>query len=242
MKKKCKIKKTVPSALTLLFCVVLLLGGCGQESPGKGAVQESHFSIEISSTQETAEQVTLDLQVPKLSGIPNAAAINERIQSDVDGYISTVKDAVPTGESGITPAQQTPFGLYIRTTAYTDPSDTYVSLLLECSNYTGGSHGMNWNTAYNISKDGTLLNFDDLFSDADSGLAQIKQILQDKVNTAPADYYPSAAETIERADRFSFYLCENALVIWFDPYELAPYPGGIIQVEIPFDTLEGFLL
>jgi hypothetical protein len=38
-----------------------------------------------------------------------------------------------------------------------------------------------------------------------------------------------------------FYMTDDALVIFFDLYEIAPYASGIPTFEIPYDDLTDFL-
>lgn len=38
-----------------------------------------------------------------------------------------------------------------------------------------------------------------------------------------------------------FYLTPNALVLWFDPYETAPYSSGSIEVQLRFEKIKSLL-
>lgn len=225
--------------LAVILCTAALLSGC-DTAVTTGSISKN-LKIEIVNNQEDTENYVLDFQTPQIHGIENEDTLNQTIQEDIDGYIEEVKNC--SLDASADNALNAKCSLYIRTLQYVNKSGGYASLLLDCSNYTGGAHGMNWYQAYNINlKDGTLLTADQLFEDPQKGTAQLRQIVLDKIAEAPEDYFPSANEYVDGLETFQFFLTEGKLTLWFNPYELAPYAAGLITIQVPFEELDGFRL
>lgn len=58
------------------------------------------------------------------------------------------------------------------------------------------------------------------------------------------DYEQTVSERFDPVNVVSanWYLTSSGLVYYFAPYEIAPYRSGVIEVELPYERLEGLLL
>ena len=231
-------------SLTLLCLTLLLvLGGCSQK-PNQSSQGKENFKIALISDQQDTDTLILDLQYPQIQGVPNAEELNVSIKKDLDSAVKDVKSIAE--EYAANPEDwnlDTKISLCTRMTPYIDEKQGVASILMEYSNYTGGAHGTNWNKAYTFfQKDGKLCKAQDLFSDPQSGMTQLRQAVLDKISQEPEMYYPSAAEYVNGLETFDYYIYEDTLVLWFNPYDLAPYAAGLITIELPFKNLDGFIL
>ena len=56
----------------------------------------------------------------------------------------------------------------------------------------------------------------------------------------PLLYWDDAIEIVRESVSFDspFYLNEDGVVIYFGPYELAPYAAGFVEIVVPYEELE----
>lgn len=129
--------------------------------------------------------------------------------------------------------------------------DTHVlSLIFDVSKDTGGIHAdlTRLSRSYN-SDTGELLTLSNIAKNAD----QLKTFLKNYViGLAAGDEYKENGESIlfddfettigELIDNGSnWYFNDNGLVIYANPYDIAPYSSGVLKFEIPYSTLEEFM-
>ena len=114
----------------------------------------------------------------------------------------------------------------------------FISLTQNRYQYTGGAHGMNWLTASNVNlQTGRDDQLSDLFvTDADyrGFLNQFVRREGSKRN------YPLWGFNGIRPDS-SFYLTKEGIVLFFQPYEIAPYSEGVVRMLVPYGDLAGML-
>lgn len=63
-----------------------------------------------------------------------------------------------------------------------------------------------------------------------------KQIKQSTTN-----YYPKAEEIVNSQKDHQFFLEKDHLVVYFQPYEIAPFYEGFTEFRIPYNTLRNEL-
>ena len=104
--------------------------------------------------------------------------------------------------------------------------------------YAGGAHGMNWLTASNVN---LQTGRDDQLSDLFVGDTDYRGILSQFVRRVGAKRnYPLWSFDGIRPDA-SFYLTDEGIVLFFQPYEIAPYSEGVVRILIPYRELSGIL-
>lgn len=127
------------------------------------------------------------------------------------------------------------------TTSVSDTSrmEYYITAKTEANQYTGGAHGM-YNRAYfnADTRTGDLIDESRLFkSDAKPALTKLmKELLPKQKNSAGDLITLLDPESI--APNNNFYFTPTGIVYVFNPYEVAPYSDGIIQLEISYDRLK----
>jgi Protein of unknown function (DUF3298) len=117
----------------------------------------------------------------------------------------------------------------------------FYSLRYHQSCYTGGAHPNSWSKHWIVNKkSGNILNYEDIFHDnADQKLKALldKAILkQFKVNNLNdilfSKDYPVSKD---------IFLRKNGVVFQYDPYEIAPYSTGPIEIFIPYRKIHALL-
>jgi len=103
--------------------------------------------------------------------------------------------------------------------------------------FSGGAHGMygTFHTCVDL-ETGRKLAFADIFApDSENALtAIIKRII---ANEAEGDYFDSE---IKPSD--NFYFNGEGVTFVYNPYEIAPYYVGIVEILVPFDEIAPLLL
>ncbi len=110
-------------------------------------------------------------------------------------------------------------------------------LVISDNNYQffGGAHGINWINYYNIDlKNRQLLNISDVFTDTLELKNLIYKFLKKKNITLLV-----SEENMSLTD--NFYICGSSIHFVYNPYEIAPYTAGVIDVKFDFKKLLKYL-
>ena len=130
--------------------------------------------------------------------------------------------------------------------------EAVVSLISLSSLYSGGTHPISVQVAYNLDIDNQrILRLEDVIEEkAAPELARMvregvdgKFAVIDGGNGLFADYGDTISNSMIYGNMTPYwYLNDVGLVIFYNQYELGPYAAGIIKVELPYEDLEGILL
>lgn len=126
--------------------------------------------------------------------------------------------------------------------------DGIVSFLFTVASYQGGAHGnvAIMSETFDL-RDGTRITADTLFTaDEEEYTSRIKQYIlaemDDNAKNNDSLYFDNYAELLEATyDKEAFVLTEDSLHVYFQVYDLAPYAGGSIQFDIPYEYLKDIL-
>lgn len=121
----------------------------------------------------------------------------------------------------------------------------FISLIFNYYEYSGGAHGNYSSFGININTNtGNLLSLEEVIDERyfPELALLIEKKLKDKYNVnklTDAGFFDDKIEIdLER----NFYFTPHSMVIGFDPYEIAPYSMGIIEVELLFSEVEQFFV
>ena len=112
--------------------------------------------------------------------------------------------------------------------------------------YTGGAHGMKTTQYYVIDLESQkLLRIDDFLKDYQGDL--IRDYIYDELrNYSGLNKNQPLSEGIYLNDEpeltFNFFINEDGLCLHWDPYEIAPYSEGAIQVTLPWKKIRPLLM
>lgn len=101
--------------------------------------------------------------------------------------------------------------------------------------YTGGAHGNPYSLTYNIDlltgKDVKLVDF---LKRNNLNLIEVEKVIKTKINNNPDNYFQAEYGFQNLAEDQHYYLTENELVIYFQPYAIAPYSTGMPEFKIKY--------
>ncbi len=191
----------------------------------------------------------IEITYPRLSGLSNKsveekinAFLEEEFLKSVEWYEEFVSmiDSIPTieYEYGLYFSFETGFDIKLL-------SNNYFSVVLNHYEFTGGAHGHFYSMGYTFDlSTGELLSLDKIIKP--NSVNQLIRICEQKI----LEMY--AAKSLSDAGLFEdqldltldqdYYLLPDALVFQFDPYEIAPYSMGNIEVALPFYEIKEHII
>ena len=112
--------------------------------------------------------------------------------------------------------------------------------------YNGGAHGMKLNRFYVLDMESLrMIKIDDLFKDY-QGDETRKVIYEELRNYSKLEENQSLSEGIYLTDEpelsFNFFLTQEGLGLHWDPYEIAPYSEGSIDIVVPWRKIRPLML
>nr|WP_275980235.1 RsiV family protein [Halalkalibacter alkaliphilus] len=84
-------------------------------------------------------------------------------------------------------------------------------------------------------KTGTIYELKDLFKPDSDYVKVISDIIEKQIQAEPQHYFPDQYKGIQPDQ--PFYVDENSLTIYFEPYEIAAYAFGFPSFTIPFKEI-----
>lgn len=179
----------------------------------------------------------------------NAEKINATIiklyEKMIERASKEIKDNYTEEESNNTEIQEgnSPYG-YTDEAGYTVTynTDRYLSLLIDGYNYMGGAHGMPYREVliFNL-ETGEEVKADQLFA-IDKAEFQQKKIaaFEAAIKKEPEMFWEDALEIVKSTKDFyekGYYLTDQGVVFYYNPYDLAPYAAGFVEVTVPYSDI-----
>jgi len=169
---------------------------------------------------------------PQLEGLSNPNVqhqVNEKLKK-----LSNVKP-IPANEQ----LEYTYDGDF-EVTAFMNPL-----LVMELNGYNypfGAAHGMPSKQYVHINiQSGQMFDLKDLFKPGSNYVSELNAIIAQQIKDDPQyDYvFPDSFKTIKEDQ--PFFVTQDALHIYFEPYEIAPYVAGFPTFTIPFSQIMGLI-
>lgn len=199
--------------------------------------------ISCKETKYKNDYINVDIKLPMLSYKKNINT-EKRVNSLIEGQIISYKNQIEKQAKKFYEESQKENLHFIPFEAVVDYETTFInnkllSLPINFYSYTGGAHGITLKEAYNFDlESGDRLKLNHIFK-ADSNYKDIiKEFIKTSIEENPDVYFDDAIDVINKLnDNTPFYITKNSLIIYYEPYEIAPYSSGIREFEIPFFTL-----
>jgi hypothetical protein len=205
-------------------------------------------AIEYYDESEDSSTV-IEITYPKLWGMEEETIeikinsfLEEEFLKSIEWYeeFIAVQDSFPSieYEAGMFFSFETGFDIKLL-------NESYLSLVLNHYEFTGGAHGNFYSMGYTFDlKSGDLITLDEIIKA--NSIPEITKLCERKL----LEMYesPSISETgifedyIELTVEQDFHLLPNALVFQFDPYEIAPYSMGNIEIILPYEEINNYLI
>ncbi len=168
------------------------------------------------------------------------------VESTVDAYLAEVRTNFVTffAEGGDLSFMSPPWELSVDYAIY-NYSEDILSLQFLVYEYTGGVHGnLTFRTfTFDVDED-TLLTLEDFFADGVVPWAEIGVYVQNDLAVQLGDFSDAdwvASGTGENPDNYqNFAATPEGLIVFFPPYQVAPYAAGPMTVVIPWENLSGY--
>lgn len=191
----------------------------------------------------------IEITYPQVLGISDSvieykinSLLEEEFLKSVEWYEEFVSmlDSVPTMEytAGMFFSFETGFDIKL-------VSESFLSIVLNQYEFTGGAHGNYYSIGYNFDlTTGNLITVENVLNAESLSFisrlceVKIKQIYE-AVSLTDAGLFEDRIELTTDQD---FYLLKDAIVFQFDPYEIAPYAMGNIEVPVYYEEISEFLL
>ena len=184
-----------------------------------------------------------------------AQAFNDTIQRQLV-RILTAKDTVmgvkEAGELFLTQYKSdkqqfegmTPYQIQIVDTILLE-NDALISLQRSGTEYLGGAHSVSWATFMNFkASDGTFFPQEELFTDMGKILEVAEKHFRETFNISDGENLSENGFMFQN-DIFSLPknigFDQNYLILLYNPYEIAPYSTGILEVKIPLSEVNPWL-
>lgn len=118
----------------------------------------------------------------------------------------------------------------------------FISIVSEDYEYTGGAHGSTVRLAKNVDTlTGITLTLADLFED-NAYKSTLDRMILEAVENNPDEYSDLWEKPqIKDSNQTDFYISEQGLVVFYQPYDLSYYARGFVEFTFPFDEISGYM-
>lgn len=122
-----------------------------------------------------------------------------------------------------------------------------LSLIENCSEYTGGAHGDYGSIGYTFDvQSGKILALEDLLTDKEGFYTKATDYITDNLYELYGEgLFPEYKQTVSDSWTGEFdikyYLDASGIVIIYNPYEIGPYAMGAARVTLPYPMFEEYL-
>jgi hypothetical protein len=186
-----------------------------------------------------------DIKIPQLTGLKNndmQETLNNEFKKTMERCSTTVIEAYT--ENKAANDDYTWSASEALTFRISKKNKKTLSIVFEGVSYNGGAHGMPYRFAYTIdTAGGKVLTLADILKNKN-----YQNSLQQKINDLrvknPAMYgdlfsddmlFGEKGKMIQLPDEKQFYIEDGKLVIFYAPYEIAPYSRGFVTFTIPLN-------
>ncbi len=217
-------------------------------STAQVALKSSNLSIsskyfthyeEFKDEEMDVVSVSANYIVPQFHGLKDKAsedAINSELSVAVDeaaAEIFQVAEEMNTEEYKYNYSYDQDF-------FFLDTRNNVIPILISGYYYSGGAHGTPYETILNLDLNkSAILELSDIFADKNYEQVLIKEM--NDLRAENPEYYNEDVSEVENLDNTSFYFWNDKLVIFYQPYDLAPYVYGFIEFEIPVESISDIL-
>ena len=206
---------------------------------------QSEVKVSTKEVKDSKEAYKINLQIPVLEGIQDTkiqTSINTFIEKDALAFAEEIK--IQGLEFAIDSKKQ---GWKVRPyEASTSYKVTYKQkniVSIACTYYrdTLGAHGNSEIKTFNFDLNtGKQLALKDLFDENENYLSVINGEIQKQIKLNPTEYFSEKDQGFVsiRSDQ-PFGIEDGNVIIYFAPYEIAPYSTGAPQFKLPFSLFKG---
>ncbi len=201
-------------------------------SPDGTAINPAEETDKVRISEKN-EHYTIDAVYPKVT----SDAISTYFKSYVEGEVTQFKNDT----SWVNDVGSASEGMLSLSISYeVVKSSTVQNYIFSESSYTGGAHGLQVRRTFSFDKGGQLLSISGLFTNGMDGLSAFSKLVQKELlkrENAQSDWIADGASPKEENYQ-AFVVTDEGLTVLFDPYQVAPYAEGNIDIAIPVSSFK----
>ena len=172
-----------------------------------------------------------------------AAKINEIINADLQNDIIYEREMAADMEEWAADGLTSSLTGEVSSIYYFN--ERFISYTQRSYDYTGGAHGMPYWVPYNFDLEtGEQLILSNIVANSEEEFKEIVTAQFEKMyEVDPGIYWEDAVDNVYEWTTLEspFYLKEDGLVIYYGPYDLAPYAAGFQEIVVPYDLLNLYI-
>lgn len=225
------MKKIGIFLLVCMFTACTVPNNTTRDTDNNTSERNISGEVTVGSVQEESEFYTLSVEYP----MTDNEEVNENVIMFINNYIAEFTEVAESSQEEIPYTLSIDFDIH----SY---SDEIYSFVFDVYEYIGGAHGDGFVVTKTFnSNTGEQLYLDDVFSDNDQFLEQLSANAMPLLEYIIDEYSDpdwvrdGTAPVLENYERFA--LSDEYLMIFFNPYQVAPYSEGVIEIKIPLDDL-----
>ncbi|HHV72498.1 MAG TPA: DUF4163 domain-containing protein [Clostridia bacterium] len=212
----------------------------------QGFLEKNGIKIYTKTIKYKDAYAEVNLKIPVIEGMKNSEVMNQLNQAFEKKALDFKKESErmikevfeESKEQGRPPWTGS---VYTEYEALINDNET-MSISVTYYQYTGGAHGNYYKETVNLDlvNEKELL-LKELFAESDI----YKQVLTDAIikqmNKDRDNLFPETLTDFKATDDLKFCLTDEAIVFYFNPYEIAPYASGIVEYKVSYDSLKDVL-
>lgn len=203
---------------------------------------ESYQEEIYSKNQPDVVLYTIDLTWPIVDDFyPGSNLINTYVIEHQNANIAIAKQNAEDVEQWVAEGgvPGIPYDIQSSFNGYSYFDSHYISFILDEYEYMGGAHGMPYWVPFTFDLEtGEKLLILDIINNSEEELKEIvTRYFEEMIKQAPENFWQDAVEAVYESTNYEsqFYLTEEGIVFYYEPYALACYAAGFQQVTIPYE-------
>ncbi|RSL31423.1 DUF3298 domain-containing protein [Salibacterium salarium] len=207
-------------------------------------VTRSQFSVFLARAEEEsfrADAAVLPQRAAEGVYYPRMVGLEDAVQESINTTLNEQGQASAEESEEVEELAQDANGelaedyVYEETYRIEQNNDEYISIVFEEYQFTGGVHGMSQHTAYTFdAQTGETLTLQDLFAEDTDYVSVINETIETEMEDEALGGSYFDFDGVE-PETDQFYVTEKGPVVYFQPYEIAPYAEGIPTFTVPWD-------
>lgn len=224
-----------------LFIIPILLTIIISSCSFSKNIMSDRVKISYQSSDLSNDKFDITVQIPEFKNMENSEfehQLNEYFFNDIQNKANEFTKTASDFSSDIPDGKKASLNI----TCHDEYNDKdFLSMIITVETYTGGVHGTITDIAANIDlRQNKIIELSDLFND-DCDYKKILTKILCSLAEENTELYGELWENPAVTDSTPFYIKDDCLIIYFQPYELASYGRGFVDFSIPFSSLKTYL-
>jgi len=221
-----------------------------------GNKSETAYILKEKSINEETEKYEINIKYPEFiwdqkkdisAGQQKAEKdLNALIIKSINSTISLFKDEIADYEE----SEDVKCSLYINYSPVFNHGKKIISIKFTVSTYTGGAHPNSYTDVINYDLvNNKKIELKDLFQPESNYLSELSEVSKKYITNSfvwrgdvePDSAWINTGSEAKEESFLSFNIKATGLVLTFDPYQVAPYAAGAIEITIPYAALKSIM-